>query len=218
MRIGGVKSKDNTSDILTKSLQPDLHLIHTRPLFPNRATLTHAASSETISIINAVTHIRRHAHSSSSHLKPLINRAKTDHNRNKTHYYVSLSQPPLITRVARDFCAAHPSSNTRLNQDFQHARDSTNSQGWKPKQGTRRQDTGSLPRTLSQPPLINRVARECYDARPSSNMNQESQHARGSTNSWNYNPEHGRRRQDTNEKLPDRHTRAPSTTICQISS
>ena len=54
MRIGGVKSRDNTSDILTKSLQPDLHLIHTRPLFPNRATLTPAELPKTISIISLV--------------------------------------------------------------------------------------------------------------------------------------------------------------------
>ena len=36
MRIGGVSSKDNTSDILTKFLQPDLHHTHTNPLFPPR--------------------------------------------------------------------------------------------------------------------------------------------------------------------------------------
>jgi hypothetical protein len=36
MRIGGVSSKHNTADILTKSLQPDLHTIHTSSLFPDR--------------------------------------------------------------------------------------------------------------------------------------------------------------------------------------
>jgi hypothetical protein len=36
MRIGGVSSKDSTSDILTKSLQPDLHTRHTTSLFPDR--------------------------------------------------------------------------------------------------------------------------------------------------------------------------------------
>ncbi len=40
MRIGGVKSKDNTADILTKFLQPDLHREHTRYLFPNGLPLT----------------------------------------------------------------------------------------------------------------------------------------------------------------------------------
>jgi hypothetical protein len=35
MRIGGIKSKDNTADILTKFLQPDLHREHTRYLFPH---------------------------------------------------------------------------------------------------------------------------------------------------------------------------------------
>ena len=38
MRIGGVSSKDNTSDILTKFLQPELHHTHTNPLFPPRPT------------------------------------------------------------------------------------------------------------------------------------------------------------------------------------
>jgi hypothetical protein len=38
MRIGGVSSKDNTADILTKALQPDLHLTHTSHLFPDRIT------------------------------------------------------------------------------------------------------------------------------------------------------------------------------------
>jgi hypothetical protein len=36
MRIGGVSSKHNTADILTKFLQPDLHTIHTSSLFPDR--------------------------------------------------------------------------------------------------------------------------------------------------------------------------------------
>jgi hypothetical protein len=36
MRIEGVSSKDNTSDILTKFLQPDLHHIHTNQLHPPR--------------------------------------------------------------------------------------------------------------------------------------------------------------------------------------
>ncbi len=40
MRIGGVSSKDNTSDILTKFLQPELHHTHTNPLFPPRPTPT----------------------------------------------------------------------------------------------------------------------------------------------------------------------------------
>jgi hypothetical protein len=40
MRIGGVSSKDNTSDILTKSLQPDLHTRHTTSLFPDRQSQT----------------------------------------------------------------------------------------------------------------------------------------------------------------------------------
>jgi hypothetical protein len=41
MRIGGVSSKDNTSDILTKSLQPNLHTRHTTSLFPDRQHKTH---------------------------------------------------------------------------------------------------------------------------------------------------------------------------------
>jgi hypothetical protein len=36
MQIGGVSSKDNTADILTKALQPDLHTRHTSSLFPYR--------------------------------------------------------------------------------------------------------------------------------------------------------------------------------------
>jgi hypothetical protein len=40
MRIGGIKSKDNTADILTKFLQPDLHREHTRYLFPLGLPLT----------------------------------------------------------------------------------------------------------------------------------------------------------------------------------
>ena len=51
-------------------------------------------------------------------------------------------------------------------------------------------------------------------------MHQESQHARGSTHSWDYTPEHDWRRQDTecstrartNDKFPHRCHRAPSTT------
>ena len=38
MRIGGVSSKENTADILTKALQPDLHTTHTSQLFPDRTT------------------------------------------------------------------------------------------------------------------------------------------------------------------------------------
>ena len=40
MRIGGVSSKENTADILTKALQPDLHTTHTSHLFPDRTTPT----------------------------------------------------------------------------------------------------------------------------------------------------------------------------------
>jgi hypothetical protein len=40
MRIGGVSSKNNTADILTKSLQPDLHTRHTTSLFPDRGNFT----------------------------------------------------------------------------------------------------------------------------------------------------------------------------------
>jgi hypothetical protein len=36
MRIGGVSSKNNTADILTKALQPDLHTRHTSFLLPKR--------------------------------------------------------------------------------------------------------------------------------------------------------------------------------------
>jgi hypothetical protein len=39
MRIGEVSSKDNTADILTKSLHPDLHTRHTTSLFPDRGDL-----------------------------------------------------------------------------------------------------------------------------------------------------------------------------------
>jgi hypothetical protein len=148
-----------------------------------------------------MTYIHLHAGSSYIHLDPLLTRDKESSrldpliNRDKEDKKRTLSQPPLINRVARDFYAARPSSKTRLNQESQHARDSTNSWGWKPKQGTKRQDTGSLTLTLSQAPLINRVARDFYDASPSSNMNRASQHARGSTHSWDYTPEHGWRRQ-----------------------
>jgi hypothetical protein len=40
MRIGGVSSKDNTSDILTKFLQPDLRHIHTNQLHSLTKTRT----------------------------------------------------------------------------------------------------------------------------------------------------------------------------------
>ncbi len=40
MRIGGIKSKNNTADILTKFLHPDLHREHTRYLFPQGLPLT----------------------------------------------------------------------------------------------------------------------------------------------------------------------------------
>jgi hypothetical protein len=40
MRIGGISSKDNTADILTKALQPDLHTTHTSHLFPDRVNTT----------------------------------------------------------------------------------------------------------------------------------------------------------------------------------
>ncbi len=40
MRIGGVSSKQNTADILTNALQPDLHTTHTSHLFPDRTTPT----------------------------------------------------------------------------------------------------------------------------------------------------------------------------------
>ncbi len=49
MRIGGVSSKVNTADILTKSLQPDLHTTHTSSLFPDRhlpATHTPVTNSD----------------------------------------------------------------------------------------------------------------------------------------------------------------------------
>jgi hypothetical protein len=39
MRTGGVSSKDNTADILTKYLQPELHTKHTTSLFPDRRDL-----------------------------------------------------------------------------------------------------------------------------------------------------------------------------------
>ena len=46
MRIGGVSSKDNTADILTKALQPDLHTTHTSHLFPDRASPTTQPKSD----------------------------------------------------------------------------------------------------------------------------------------------------------------------------
>ena len=126
MRIGGVKSRDNTSDILTKSLQPDLHIRHTQPLFPNRATLASEGSSGVNNeLIQAMTYCHHGApltHKQSSHMRP------------------------LTPRVTRDFHAAIPSPDTRQNQDSQHARDSAKSWNWEPRHGTRRQDTGCLAR------------------------------------------------------------------------
>ena len=46
MRIGGVDTQDNTSDLLTKYLQPPLHIKHTRQLHfnkPNSVTNTHTS-------------------------------------------------------------------------------------------------------------------------------------------------------------------------------
>jgi hypothetical protein len=49
MRIGGVSSKDNTSDILTKYLQPDLHTKHTTSLlFPDRQGNTHTQQDSNV--------------------------------------------------------------------------------------------------------------------------------------------------------------------------
>jgi hypothetical protein len=65
MRIGGVSSKDNTSDILTKSLQPDLHTQHTSSLFPDRPrkekTQENSPAPPTI-YHNMVTHAHYHNH------------------------------------------------------------------------------------------------------------------------------------------------------------
>ena len=48
MRIGGVDTKDNTADLLTKYLQPPLHSTHTRQLHinqPHSITNTHTCIS-----------------------------------------------------------------------------------------------------------------------------------------------------------------------------
>ena len=51
MRIGGVGTQENTSDILTKNLQPPLHIKHTRELNINqneKQTLTNCATKLTL--------------------------------------------------------------------------------------------------------------------------------------------------------------------------
>ena len=53
MRIGGIKSKDNTSDILTKFLQPDLYREHTRYLFPQGLLHTPRSNNNTHTIRNS---------------------------------------------------------------------------------------------------------------------------------------------------------------------
>jgi len=67
---------------------------------------------------------------------------------------------------------------------------------------TRAKEAGT--HTLLQPPLINRVARDFHAASPSPKtwMNQKTQHARGSTNSWNWKTQQGTRRQDIGYPSP----------------
>jgi hypothetical protein len=68
MRIGGVSSKDNTSDILTKVRQPDLHHntnTYTNPLFP-RSTTTYTDNAT-----NKQHHIP-HESMNSTHPHPLL--------------------------------------------------------------------------------------------------------------------------------------------------
>jgi hypothetical protein len=51
MRIGGVGTQENTSDILTKNLQPPLHIKHTRELNilqDETQTLTNCATKITL--------------------------------------------------------------------------------------------------------------------------------------------------------------------------
>ena len=86
MRIGGVSSKENTADILTKALQPDLHTKHTSPLFPDRITPTVQPNSD--------------AHTSSdAHNTPDENKAHTTHLHNMvTHIHYDPPPPPTITR------------------------------------------------------------------------------------------------------------------------
>jgi hypothetical protein len=53
MRIGGIKSKHNTSDILTKFLQPDLHREHTIYLFPQGLPITPRINNNAHTIRNS---------------------------------------------------------------------------------------------------------------------------------------------------------------------
>jgi hypothetical protein len=71
MRIGGVSSKDNTSDILTKSLQPDLYTRHTTSLFPDRQSNIHAQQESSA---------EQRESSNESHPKPTTPNAHHHHN------------------------------------------------------------------------------------------------------------------------------------------
>ncbi len=98
MRIGGVSSKENTSDILTKFLQPDLHHIHTNQLFsprppPPPRQLPPSVTPEhtnNMHLRNMVTHARN----------PRVVRQSHTRRQTPTHRPPRNPQPaPLITRV-----------------------------------------------------------------------------------------------------------------------
>ena len=98
MRIGGISSKENTSDILTKFLQPDLHHIHTNQLFsprppPPPRQLPPSVTPE---------------HTNNMHLRNMVTHARNPRviRRPHTRRHIPIHKPPrnpqpcpLITRV-----------------------------------------------------------------------------------------------------------------------
>ena len=120
MRIGGVSSKDNTSDILTKFLQPELHHTHTTPLFPPRPTpaprprsIPEITPTEVTpsTIINktkdtTITHLRNmvtHVRSSRAHRSPSIHRRRRQHQTPENPQTPRSSQPcPSLIGHERD--------------------------------------------------------------------------------------------------------------------
>jgi hypothetical protein len=83
MRIGGVGTQENTSDILTKNLQPPLHIKHTKELNiiqNTKQTLTNCVTRLTLNFERAGddTDTSRNRHLSMNHQLPLRPSLKTN--------------------------------------------------------------------------------------------------------------------------------------------
>ena len=110
MRIGGVATSDNTSDILTKNLQPPLHQKHTRELHitQERPTLSNNVVQCLLHDTTEMNSARKQARHNHPPLRTTIPRSRPTHRHNlhntdKKWGFDHKQKPPKITQISQNY-------------------------------------------------------------------------------------------------------------------